>query len=216
MLTVVFDMDGVIFDTETVCLNVWKSLAEEFGFENCDEVFSLCIGCNRLHTIQILNDSQKSGFQTEEFLRRASERMAEVVKKEGMPVKPGAPELLRWLREHGAKIAVASSTQAATVAEELKMAGLYSYFDVVVGGDMVKKSKPEPDIYLYACSLLEEKPGECFAIEDSHNGIRSASEAKMRTLMVPDRLPATGEMEQLAEAILQDLYAVMAYFQQEK
>ncbi len=216
MLNVVFDMDGVIFDTETVCLKVWESLAEEFGFERCDEVFPMCIGCNRLHTIQILKDTQKSGFLPEAFLKRASKRMHEVVTKEGMPVKPGVEEILIWLKEIGAKTAIASSTQSAVVEAELKMAGLYQYFDVVVGGDMVTKSKPEPDIYLYACKKLGISAKESFAIEDSHNGIRSAAAAGMRTLMVPDRLEATAEMHKLAEAVLPDLYAAKNYLETQK
>lgn len=213
MLNVVFDMDGVIFDTETVCLNVWKSIADEFGFEQVDEVFQRCIGCNRRYTVEILTDSQKPDFDAEAFLIKASEVYHRVIEEKGLPVKPGAEELLSWLKLQGASVAVASSTKLETVEKELKMAGLYQYFDVVVGGDLVKKSKPEPDIYLYACGLLNADPKTAFAIEDSYNGIRSASRAGMRVLMVPDRLAPTDEMRLLAEAVLADLYAAKEYIE---
>jgi len=211
MLNIVFDMDGVIFDTETVCLGVWQSVADEFGFKRVDEVFQMCIGCNRTYTIDILKNTQEPGFLAESFLERASEEYHRVIKENGIPVKTGAKEIFMWLRSQGARVAVASSTKLATVEYELKMAGLYEYFDVIVGGDLVKKSKPEPDIYLHACHLLGAEPESCFAIEDSYNGIRAASGAGMRALMVPDRLAPTAEMERLAEAILPDLYMAKRY-----
>lgn len=213
MLNIVFDMDGIIFDTETVCLGVWQSIADEFGFENVDEVFQKCIGCNRVYTLEILKYTQKPGFQAEAFLERASEVYHRVIEERGIPVKPGAKEIFMWLRSQGAKVAVASSTRLETVEYELRAASLYEYFDVIVGGNLVRKSKPEPDIYLYACSLLGAEPENCFAIEDSYNGIRAAFRAGMRVLMVPDRLPPTEEMRQLAEAVLPDLYKAKQYIE---
>ena len=213
MLAVVFDMDGVIFDTETVCVNAWKAIAPEFGVERIEEVFQDCIGCNQKHSAEILRSNYGSDFPVDAFFRRSSEKNHRIIDEEGLPIKPGAEALFSWLRSVGAKTAVASSTRTATVERELKMAGFYHYFDVVVGGDMVEKSKPEPDIYLHACRLLGADPKECFAVEDSYNGVRSASRAGMTVIMVPDRLEPTEEMEELAEIVLKDLCEVRGYLQ---
>ena len=109
------------------------------------------------------------------------------------------------------KTAVASSTRRELVTRELKEGGLLSYFDEIVCGDMVKRSKPEPDIYLEACRRLQERSEDCYAIEDSYNGIRSAKRAGMHPIMVPDQAAPTEEMEELADCILTSLYEVQQY-----
>ena len=187
-MNVVFDMDGVIFDTETLCHRSWKSLEQEYGLKRLDETFAACIGSTHQKTAQTL-------------------------KEEGIPVKPYAKELLVWLRQNHARVALASSTATAIASDELKMAGLYEYFDVVIGGDQAAKSKPEPDIYLHACKCLGVNPQESFGVEDSYNGVRSAAAAGMKVLMVPDRLAPTPEMEKLAYRILPDLGAVKEFLE---
>ena len=97
---------------------------------------------------------------------------------------------------------------------ELRDAGLYDYFDRVVCGNMVTKSKPDPEIFLTACRLLEVEPGEAFAIEDSFNGIRSASSGGLRPIMVPDIVEPTGEIRGLCERVLPTLMDVQAYFEE--
>ena len=129
-----------------------------------------------------------------------------------LPVKAGVREILSWIKEHGIKIALASSTRRAIVEAELKAAGLYDYFDKVICGDMVEKSKPAPDIFLKACNELGVRPCDAYAIEDSYNGVRSAQSAGLKCIMVPDLVPATDEMRELAERVLPDLMAVVEYF----
>ena len=109
------------------------------------------------------------------------------------------------MKNAGIPIGLASSTRLAAVEKELKDAGLYDYFQVVVGGDLLKKSKPEPDIYLMACEKMGVDPKDAFAIEDSYNGIRSAYRAGMHPLMVPDLLPPTEEMREMSDMIAGDL-----------
>lgn len=99
-------------------------------------------------------------------------------------------------------MALASSTRSAVVRQELTDAGIIEYFQVVIGGDMVSRSKPQPDIFLKACEELGVEPEEAFAIEDSYNGIRAAAAGKLRPLMVPDLMPPTEEMQELSEEIL--------------
>lgn len=137
----------------------------------------------------------------------------EIADTEGIPVKPGAAELLQYLSEEKVPLGLASSTRLAVVTQELQAAGLYDYFQVVVGGDLLKNSKPAPDIYLMTCERMGALPENTYAIEDSYNGIRSAHSAGMRPVMVPDLTPATEEMRDLSVAVFEDLIQVRDYFE---
>ncbi len=214
-LQVIFDMDGVLFDTERLCLRVWRELAPEFGVteETITRVFYDCVGTTQQRTAQIICEHCGADFPFADYRVCSSARFREIVAEEGLPVLPGARRLLGWLRTRGARIGLASSTRRAVVEEELRQAGLLRYFDAVVGGDELPHSKPAPDIYLAACRALHVRPADTFAVEDSHNGIRAAARAGMRPLMVPDLLPATAEMRQLSTAVLPSLFAVLTYLE---
>ena len=209
-LAVVFDMDGVIFDSERAVLAVWQELAAELGLGEIEAVFRRCIGTNKARTREILGET----FPALDFAAFDAETRRRFQAKWGggrLPVKPGAAELLGALRERGVRLALASSTDSAVVREELDEAGLLICFDAVVGGDQVKRSKPDPEIFLRAAEVLDMPPARCFVIEDSFNGVRAAHRAGMRPLMVPDMAPPDGEMETLAEANLPDLAAAERY-----
>ena len=101
-------------------------------------------------------------------------------------MKKGVTELLSYLKEKGWIVGLASSTKEATVTQEIRDAGLMPYFDNLTCGDMLKKSKPEPDIFLLGCEKTGVTPEEAVVLEDSENGIRSASRAGIATICVPD------------------------------
>ena len=128
-----------------------------------------------------------------------------------LPQKKGIKELLTFLKENQIPTAVASSTRREVVMRELEEGGLLPYFDRVICGDMVERSKPEPDIFLKACESLSIDATEAYAIEDSYNGIRAAFRAGMKPIMVPDLAEPTEEMEKLACCILPSLFEVMEY-----
>ncbi|MBQ6441255.1 MAG: HAD family hydrolase, partial [Lachnospiraceae bacterium] len=128
-----------------------------------------------------------------------------------IPMKAGVIELLEYLQEQGIRIGLASSTRKDIVERELADAGILHYFESVTGGDVVKISKPNPEIYLIACDKMQESPEECFAIEDSFNGIRAAKAAGMRPIMVPDLIQPTDEIRQMAETVCSDLFGVIDY-----
>ena len=123
-------------------------------------------------------------------------------------MKPGVKELLSYLKENGYLVGLASSTRQAIVEQEIRDAGLMPYFDNLVCGDMLKRSKPEPDIYLKACENLDVEPRMAVAVEDSYNGIRSAKRAGMVPVMVPDMVQPDEEMRSLAHKICKDLFEV--------
>lgn len=205
---VVFDMDGVIFDSERLVLICWEKVAEKYHVEGITEVMTACIGTTQGKTEEIVLGHYGEDFPYDAFRKEASALFHEIVDRDGLPVKRGVQELLDFLREQGVTLAVASSTRLEVVSQELKQAGLYEYFQVVMGGDQLKRSKPEPDIYLMTCNKLGIQPAEAYAVEDSYNGIRSAYSAGMNPVMVPDILPPTEEMREKSVVVLDDLLQV--------
>lgn len=216
---VIFDMDGVIFDSERACLSCWYELGERFGLGDVEPVFKRCIGTNNAQTHDIVEnayaDKMGAGI-ADKLLAESSKLFHEKFDGGRLPIKSGVKEILEYLKDKGVKVGVASSTRKAIVISELTDAGFIDYFDMVVGGDAVKISKPNPEIYTIACRELGVDPSETFAIEDSYNGIRAAKAAGMRPIMVPDIIGPDDEMRELSEVICDDLSAVVQYFEKIK
>ncbi len=213
---VIFDMDGVIFDTERALYDCWMEKAKEHSLdlELVSETYIKCIGTNDNQTKEIYEKAFVPilGHEGCKALWDEVTAFHQDRYKDGLfPIKPGVKEILDYLHENGVKVGIASSSKKATVERQIGAAKLDRYFDGIVGGDAVKISKPNPEIYLIACNDFGFKPEETFAIEDSFNGIRAAKAACMRPIMVPDMIPADEEMEQLAEHICTDLKEVNEY-----
>ncbi len=211
---VIFDMDGVLFDTEKICRETWERIGIERGLDGVLDVLTATTGSNRQDTIICLKESYGEDFDALEFLDTCAERNINRMKEEGVPIKKGVPEILDYLRQNGFKIGLASSSRRFRVMENLEQTGLTDYFDIIVGGDMIKHSKPNPDIYILACKELGVVPEETFAIEDSPNGIRSAYAAGMQPIMVPDLLAPTEEILSMTVACKEDLTEVILYLQE--
>ena len=215
MRAVVFDMDGVLFDTERLCRDSWMAVAEKNSLPGMEEVFAQCIGRNANDSKSIVMNAYGEDFDYKAFREEASVWYWDYIEKNGLPVMPGAERLLRWLKERGWIIGLASSTRRPTVLRNLELSGFSDYFSAVITGDMVEHSKPLPDIYLIACRELGVQPEETYAIEDSPNGIRSAHAAGMKALMVPDMLKPNEEMRRLSCRIMENLDQVLEFFMKE-
>ena len=203
---VVFDMDGVIFDTERVCLDAWKKLAEREGIEGIEEVCLKCIGTNTAETERIVREAYGDSIDYDRLKNELDLTIGKILKDDGMPIKSDVFEILTVLKNKGVSLAVASSTKKNIVCNELESAGLLDFFDKIVGGDCVSKSKPEPDIYLEACRQLGASPEKAAAVEDSFNGIRSAKAAGMTTVMVPDIKQPDDEIMKAVDFLCADLH----------
>ena len=208
---VVFDMDGVIFDSERCIMETWVDMAEKYGIDGIEDVFLACTGTNHEMTRRIVLDAYGDDFPYEQYEHESAVMYHERYDGGRLPKKPGVFELLDYLKGLGVKIALASSTRRESVIRELTEGGVIDYFDEIVAGDMVSKSKPDPQIYLKACEAIGVAPEDCYAIEDSYNGIRSAAAGKLRPIMVPDLRPADDEMKQLSVAVLDSLNDVITY-----
>ncbi len=208
---VIFDMDGVIFDSERATLLCWLELSKEKNFENIYEVFLKCTGTTMKKTKSIVLEAYGEDFPYDEYASLASKMYHARYDGGKLPVKKGVKDILEYLKENNKKIALASSSRKETVEKELRDAGIYSFFDEIVTGDMVNRSKPEPDIFLKACEAVGVKPDRAYAIEDSYNGIRAAFRGGLKPIMVPDLLEADDEMKKISDKVLNDLNAVIGY-----
>ena len=203
-LAVIFDMDGVILDSEWLMNESWRSIARMDGLQNMDAVLERCTGLNRAAFGEVFCEQYGEDFPVDEYLQRMREEMMRMCGGV-VPTKPGAAQALSVLRAAGIMVALATSTSADVVRAEPEAVGLLEAFVIIVTGNVVKGSQPPPDIFLLTAELLGVKPECCLVVEDSYNGVRAAKNAGMRPIMVPDVQPVTEEMEHLAEWILPSL-----------
>lgn len=183
---VVFDMDGVIFDSERAVMQCWKEVASRHNIPDIEKAILACTGTTMVRTREIMLNLYGADFPYDEYAKESSAIFHSRYDGGRLPMKPGVKELLSFLKEHGKKIALASSTRQQVVTDELRDAGIIGYFDRIICGDMVSRSKPAPDIFLKACKELNVSPSDSYAIEDSYNGIRAAHAGGLHPIMVPD------------------------------
>ena len=206
---VVFDMDGVIFDTERLVIEFWKEVAKKHNIPNIEHTCIQCLGTNRVRTREIFLENYGADFPFDPYRAEVTELFNTHYKGVPLPTKPGVRELLSYLQEQDIKVGLASSTAQHLVRDEIGTAGLLPYFQTLVCGDMVEHSKPAPDIFLKACEILNAAPTKSIAIEDSFNGIRSAHCAGMTPIMVPDQVQPTDEIRALAFHVMPSLLDVL-------
>ena len=209
--TVIFDMDGVIFDTERLYMESCIEIGGRYGLENVKEYCLKCIGINSVESEKIMRKMYGEDFQIGFFKNEVYELFKERLGDGKEYIKPGVQELLTFLKEKGCKTAIASSTKTEDVKRELEVAGLINFFDEIIGGDMVTKSKPEPDIFLEAVKRLGSSPENCIIIEDSYNGVRAARSGGIPVIMVPDIKKPDDEMRDKATMILDSLIEVRIF-----
>lgn len=196
---VLFDMDGLMFDTEALNMKGWKAAGKLRGLDMSEELIHGHIGANIATTKRLMNEHFGEGFDFDAVRKDRIDYAFSHIEKHGTPLKKGLKELLAFLRKKGLKTAVASSSERRFVEFYLEHAALEHAFDALICGDMVAagRGKPEPDIFLLAASTLGVAPAECLVLEDSYNGILAAHRAGIRSVMIPDLLPPTPETDAL-------------------
>ncbi len=213
MQGIVFDMDGVLIDSERLVLLAWEQAARDCGLPNLQNLFYQCIGLTQTSTAKLFRAYCGNSMDYQVFRDRVRACYMEFT-KDGVPLKPGVMDLLTWLRDQGWLIGLASSSREANIRRTMDITGMKPFFHSLVCGDMVPVGKPEPDIYLRACAELGVPPSETFAVEDSLNGIRSSSRAGMKTLLVQDLIEPDHEMRSLALKVFPNLMAVLDWLKQ--
>ncbi len=210
---VIFDMDGLMFDTETLYNMAWTYAGQKHGYEIDAKVLDPMRGVNQETVRRLFREAFGEDFDFFEIRKSRVEYMERYISEHGLPHKPGLTELLGYLKDKGYQIALATSTSRETALEYLEMEQVRDYFEVIVCGDMVKNSKPDPEIYLKAVSQLGRSPKECVVLEDSPNGILSGYQAGCRVIMIPDCLNPGPEELKRTTAILDSLHDVIGYLE---
>ncbi|MDO4357907.1 MAG: HAD family phosphatase [Clostridia bacterium] len=203
-LGVVFDMDGVLFDTEAIYDEAWREAAQRLHIEDIEPAILACKGVNGAFT-RAYFEREYPQVDYSAFDEAASRSFEEIIEARGLPEKPGLHEILNLLRRANVPVALATSTDRERCLRHLAKSGVESHFRAIVAGDQVAHGKPAPDIYQAACAALGLNPADCVAVEDSYNGVRSAHAAGLRVAMVPDLLPATAEMRGLTWRVFDSL-----------
>jgi HAD superfamily hydrolase (TIGR01509 family) len=188
---VVFDMDGLMLDTEPLYKVAWQSGCRELGYDLPDATYSTLVGRPTPACERVLLNALGADFPLGAFRERWPSIWQASAARDGIHPKPGLFPLLAFLRSRGIPTAVATSSETHFTEFSLSRAGLSGVFQAIVTGDQVERGKPAPDIYLAAAGLLGVAPDRCFALEDSEAGAVAASTAGMITLLVPDWVPAS-------------------------
>lgn len=209
---VIFDMDGLMLETETLYYRAWKETAIELGRPIRESLFAAMVGVRSQECDRMLLEQMGDDFPLAEFRRRREQRWLELAELDGIQLKPGLSDLLNLLDSCAIPKAVATSSARSEAEHSLSVSGLLARFPVVVTGDEVANSKPAPDIFLAAAAALGVDPARCIAFEDSNAGTIAASSAGMRTYMVPDIVQPSDEARACAADVLDSLHHALPLF----
>ena len=205
---VIFDMDGLLIDTERLSLDAFCEACDRYGLGDQSAVFRRCIGVNKIAGELIIREGLSRIVDPLQFIETWNEMYLARTVNTKIPLKLGAIELLEHLRTLNIPTGVATSSSTKSATKKLTNTGIFNYFKVLVGGDQVSRSKPYPDIYLKAASLLGVSPGKCLALEDSENGVKAAVSAGMFTIQIPDLVEPSIELKALGHMIRSSLNEV--------
>lgn len=206
---VIFDMDGLLLDTEKLLIRFWIQAANEAGFPMTLEHALSIRSLHRSFAIPYLQGLFGEEFDYAKIRSRRMELMNEYLSNSPLELKSGAKELLAFLNEQGIPAAVATATDHERTRDYLTRAGIFDSFKEIVCATMVERGKPEPDIYIYAAKQLGLPPEECIALEDSPNGVKSAAAAGCKTIMIPDLTEPDEELRSLTFAVEKSLDGVI-------
>lgn len=205
----VFDMDGLMFDTENLTYKLQREILEKDGLSFSLENYKNTVGKRTADLPEYFEKLFGKEFSYEDFHGKCREEYRKYTEKNGVPIKEGLFELLNRLKAENMKIALCTSTTRKSAERTLRIAEVFSYFDALVCAEDVKNGKPHPEPFLTAAEKLGLEPSGCMALEDSLNGIKSAKRAGMITVMVPDLIEPTDEIKAMCDYIFPSLWNVM-------
>lgn len=208
MNAMIFDLDGLLLDTERIALFTFVDSCREFGFDPDLQVYYKCIGMKFSTTKEILKNEYGKSFPLGAIIELWSKKYHEETSDKPIPLKAGTLGLLQYLEKKRVKKAVVTLTGQESARRWLANTEILHFFDFVLGGDQILNSKPHPGIYLTACYKLDEKPFDCLALEDSDNGVLSAFNAGLVVIQVPDLVKPSARVRTLGHRIAESLVEV--------
>ena len=208
---VIFDMDGLLLDTERLAFDAFRSACSIFNLGDLSNVYIKCIGTNSEMGKSILKDGLNGIANYEDFSLAWGHEYKKLTVGRPIPLKKGVEELLSHIKNIGKPLAVATSTNHKSAKSDLKYSGILHFFDIIVGGDQVKRSKPDPEIYLKTASALLTEPSKCLVFEDSKNGVKAAVAAGMTVVQIPDLIFPDDELLELGHIVLECLTDILKY-----
>lgn len=200
-----FDMDGLLLDSERVVQESWNVAGETLGYGKVGEHIYNTLGMNVVGRKEYFCKVFGQEFPYEEFQNLSRKAFFKVADQEGIPLKPGAKELIFYAKQMGYKVGLVTSSRKEYAVDALKKAGIFQYFDGCIFGDMVSKSKPNPEIYEKGCKMLGEEPEWCIAFEDAPAGVIAATDAGIDVIMVPDLVQPDEETRMRTWKVLRSL-----------
>lgn len=208
---IIFDLDGLLIDSERMALEQFLLTAQEFGIEIDHKIYMQCIGANATRTDEILSSALSRHTEYLPFKAAWRNRYKALMEHQPIPLKPGAIEILKHIKSRQQNISLATSTETPQALIKLTNAGISEYFDAVIGGDQVAHSKPAPDIFLKAAQAFNVLPEHCLVLEDSENGVNAAINAGMQVVQIPDLVEPSDTLRQHGHIILTSLQEVIHY-----
>ena len=201
----IFDMDGLLFDTERLYKESWEVMAGQFGQVHNPEFPTAVAGTSGTGMVAVVRKYYPE-VDSQAFIQGCMDRVAGIIRV-SVPEKPWAREILTFFRDRNIPAAVASSSARELIENNLRLTGLTDCFAAVVSGQEVARSKPEPDIFLLAAEKIGVPPEECYVFEDGINGARAGVAAGCATVMIPDLMQPTEDLRQNCAGIYPDLLA---------
>ena len=205
----VFDMDGLLLDTERVCMQAFRDACEVLALPMLEDVYLGIIGCNAEGIERVIRTGYGIELDYPQLRTEWVKRYHPIIEQQAIPKKEGVMELLNWLRAQQIPIAVATSSHKKQAVAKLRLAGLTDYVDSLSTGCEVSNGKPDPEIFLLAAQRLHTPPERCLAFEDSSNGVRAAIAAGMQVHQVPDLVKPNADIIALGHTISGSLADVL-------
>lgn len=215
VIAVVFDMDGLLIDSERIALRVFEQTCEHFEMGNQFDLFIKILGTNKTTADIILNEYLPAHVDKSEFTAYFESGYSAETRKP-VPLLKGVDTLLNYLDENDIPKAVATSTSTERALHKLENSGIRHRFSSITGGDQIANGKPAPDIYLKAAATIDADPRRCLALEDSPNGVKAALSANMHVIQIPQIIEPDAETKALGHLVLSDLDAVVTHLDQHR
>lgn len=210
---VIFDMDGLMFDTERLATVLWNQVGDELRIDMTEEFLDSFRGQNPTAIRNAFLQRFGREFDFDGCMGRKDELQHRYIEEKGVPLKEGLPELLEYLKGQDIRMAVATSTQQSLAEKMLKIAGVYEYFDAVAYGNKVKRSKPFPDIFQKVAEDLGVPMRECLVLEDSISGVQAGKAAGGYIIHIPDVVVVPEEVKDGITAELRSLRDVIDWIE---